>query len=469
MQENIQHIQSQLQQCRQQLAASEAKFRNIITKNADGMIVIDQTGAIRFANPAAEILFNRENPDLTSRMFGYPLVAGETTEIDVFPDNKPPTIAEMRVVKIEWEGEIAYLASLRDISERKQAEQELREAKKSAENAQKRAEAANQAKSEFLSNMSHELRTPLNGILGCAQNLSHAQHLTDHQRKNLDIIIQSGNHLLVLLNDLLDISKIETGQLELSPTSFHFPQALRAILDITRFQAEQKDVNFIYEEDPAIPYTVYGDEKRLRQVLLNLLGNAVKFTHQGDIRLRVATRDVCEECSQEPTQHLLFEVQDTGVGIPADKLEHIFSPFEQVKSRPLSAQGTGLGLAVSQRLLNMMGSELHVTSTEGEGSTFWFVLKFPVLDAVHAAPCQTGDTSACQQEQEVRFTPPPLDVLTKLYNLAVIGDIFEIRKQLEHIDREDLQLTPFAEKLRDLAAKLNILKIQQFLKHYLEE
>jgi signal transduction histidine kinase/DNA-binding response OmpR family regulator len=248
--------------------------------------------------------------------------------------------------------------------------------------AKETADAANRAKSEFLANMSHELRTPLNGILGYSQILQQSKGLDTQEQKGINVINQCGAHLLTLINDILDLSKIEAQKMELCPTEFHLPSFLQGVAEICRIKAEQKGIEFVYHNDGLIPSGVKADEKRLRQVLMNLLSNAIKFTDNGQVTLSVNTQTIRKE-NQAKIYTICVEVEDTGVGIQDEDLEKIFQPFEQVGSVSKQSEGTGLGLAISRRIMDMMGSSLQVNSHPGQGSTFWFTLELP--EALHWA------------------------------------------------------------------------------------
>jgi CheY-like chemotaxis protein len=234
--------------------------------------------------------------------------------------------------------------------------------------------------------MSHELRTPLNGILGYAQILKRDKSLTDKQRGGLDIIQLSGEHLLNLINDVLDLSKIEARKMELHLAGFNFTEFLKNIADIFRISAQQKGLSFVYEPILPLPTGVQGDEQRLRQVLLNLLNNAVKFTEKGGVVLKVGYLS-------PPSSHtgtarkIRFQIEDTGLGIAPEKVNEIFQPFQQVSGRTHLVEGTGLGLAISQKLVWIMGGELQLQSSPGAGSIFWFELDLPeVSDWVDTRP-----------------------------------------------------------------------------------
>ncbi|MFP4009391.1 MAG: ATP-binding protein [Spirulinaceae cyanobacterium] len=253
------------------------------------------------------------------------------------------------------------------------------------ETAKEAAEVASQAKSEFLANMSHELRTPLNGILGYTQIMQQAPNLNDH-RQGITIIDQCGTHLLNLIEDILDLSKIEARRMELYNHDFHLPSFLISVVEMTRIRAEQKQIEFHYVCDPDIPPGIYADEKRLRQVLINLLGNAVKFTHQGSVTFTVLVINRDFDTSP-PTVRLRFSIRDTGVGMSDEELDTVFQPFEQAGSKSARSEGTGLGLAIVREIVQMMGSEVRVSSAPGEGSQFEFEVTFPMATEWASRSC----------------------------------------------------------------------------------
>ncbi|AFZ18018.1 hybrid sensor histidine kinase/response regulator [Allocoleopsis franciscana] len=265
-----------------------------------------------------------------------------------------------------------YVAVHEDITESKQAEQTLHKAKEAAE-------AANRAKSEFLANMSHEFRTPLNGILGYAYILKQEKVLTSKQQNGLNTIQQCGEHLLTLINDILNLSKIEARKMEIYLNDFHFPLFLNNLAEIFRIRAEQKNISFRYTPLSLLPSLVRGDEQKLRQILINLLGNAVKFTETGGVVFKVGYHE----------GKIRFQVEDTGIGIASEKLTEIFLPFHQVENSRHLVEGTGLGLTISKKLAKLMGSTLEVKSQLGSGSVFWLDLDLPeVLESTEIAKRQ---------------------------------------------------------------------------------
>jgi CHASE2 domain-containing sensor protein/nitrogen-specific signal transduction histidine kinase/DNA-binding NarL/FixJ family response regulator len=244
------------------------------------------------------------------------------------------------------------------------------------------ADVANQAKSEFLANMSHELRTPLNGILGYAQILERSKTLSHKELEGIGIIHRCGSHLMNLINDILDLSKIEARKLELYPIDIKLNTLLSDVIETCRIRAQQKGIAFHTKISHDIPTYVHVDEKRLRQILINLLGNAIKFTNQGGVTFKVTTIDTVTTISNPGMQStqvgeaeqkckIRFQIEDTGIGIPQDELAKIFLPFEQVGNATSRVEGTGLGLAICQRIVELMGSQLEVSSQPGDGSIFW--------------------------------------------------------------------------------------------------
>ena len=282
---------------------------------------------------------------------------------------------------VETKDEVGVLAtSLNQLIRRvKQLLQEQQEYTAQLEQAKEAADAANQAKSEFLANMSHELRTPLNGILGYTQILSRMP-LTQQQQKGIGIIHQCGSHLLTLINDVLDLAKIEARKLELYPTPCYLPALLQGVVEVSRLKAEQKSLDFLYQAPENLPTGIITDEKRLRQVLLNLLGNAIKFTDRGRVTFNVQAAQAghSHQSAPSPTVQLHFQIADTGSGMSPDQLEAIFLPFEQVGTPKRQKEGTGLGLAISQNIVKMMGSSIEVSSQLGAGSVFEFEIECPL-------------------------------------------------------------------------------------------
>ncbi len=363
------------------LAESDLRANLVIDTAHDAFISIDARGTIVTWNARAEHIFGWTRAEAIGRSMDETIIPERFREahrrgIKRFLDTgEAPVLNQLlelaalhrsgREFPIEititaplrLAGGVFFGAFLRDISDRRERDDQLRVAKESAE-------AATRAKSEFLANMSHELRTPLNGVLGYAQLLQRDPGLTSTQRESLDAIAKCGSHLLDLINDVLDLSKIEAGRLDIEPTPTDLGQLTVDLHYVLADTARRKGLRLTMTIAPEVPHHVIVDGRHLRQVLLNLLGNAVKFTLEGEVALAI---------SRDAYDRLLFEVRDTGIGIEPDALEVIFKAFTQTRAGAL-AGGSGLGLTISQHLIRRMGDRLHVESTPGVGSRFYFAL-----------------------------------------------------------------------------------------------
>lgn len=368
---------------------------------------------------------------------------------------------EARIVPLR-ENEV--LLMVRDITDRKQVELELKQAKEAAE-------VASQAKSIFLANISHELRTPLNVILGFAQAIQRDLLLPLEQRENISTIYRSGEHLLTLINDILDVAKIESGRITLDESKFDLKALLRSLRDMFRQSAEVKGLHLSLSLDPALPQYVITDGKKLRQILINLVGNAIKFTDRGSVTLRVS---VAPELSHElatgeieqnsaATISLRFTVEDTGIGIAPTDLTIIFDAFTQARTERTAAEGTGLGLTITRRFVQLMGGQISVTSTLGQGSTFSVTMLMRSLPASETAllpsmhqgigleagqqidadetdPLEVNEQSAVVGLQPSDLTVMPWNWLDHLYQAAWHCDDEEILHLLQQIPAEHFSL-----------------------------
>ncbi|MFC6048526.1 ATP-binding protein, partial [Methylobacterium hispanicum] len=298
-------------------------------------------------------------------------------------------------VEADAEGRTARVIGLTlDTTARKVAEIALSEAKAVAEAARAEAERANRAKTDFLASMSHEIRTPLNAVIGFTDLMLASGRLDPGNRRQAELVRSSGNALLTVVNDILDFSKVEAGAIELVEASFPLLALIDNCVSIVRGPADAKGLELRLRMDPALPRWLKGDENRLRQVLFNLLNNAVKFTAAGSVTL-----DVAPEEGSSGADRLRFRVIDTGIGIPKDRQNRLFQRFSQVDdSIQRDFGGTGLGLAICRHLVELMGGEIGVSSVDGGGSTFWFTVRMPRASApaevaapvLAAAPRRTG-------------------------------------------------------------------------------
>ena len=355
--------------------SEQGRLRSIVERLADGIVIVDATGVIRFANPAAEQLVGRNRDQLVGSQLGFPVVVGESTEVEVVHPGHGAITAELRVVDVEWAGAPALLVSLRDITHRKRAAERERQLERERA-ARAEAEASSQAKSEFLAMMSHELRTPLNAVIGYAEllDLGVAGALTNEQRHQLSRIRTSGRHLLGLVNEVLDLAKIEAGRLSVNIGVARTGEAADAALSLVQSHADEKGIRFAANCLGDGDAFYVGDEDRVRQILINLLSNAVKFTERGgQVALECGTTNDPDVEARLPEcpKWVYFQVRDTGIGIPPEHLPVIFDPFVQVETgHTRSTDGSGLGLTISRRLARLMGGDLSVRSAVGAGSVF---------------------------------------------------------------------------------------------------
>jgi PAS domain S-box-containing protein len=380
-----------------ELHVSQVLKAAILEAALDPILTVDARGRLTQFNPAAEHIFGYTRAEALEEVRGEQLLpalrpapgqaggaplgrrfesVGRRKDGGEFP-------VEMIVVLLHLEGEALYTAYVHDITERKRADAELLQAKEAAE-------AASRAKSEFLANVSHEVRTPLNGILGMT-DLALQTDLDAEQRDYLGMVRSSSDALLAVINDLLDYSKIEAGKMHLDPVDFDVRELVDATLRPLALRAHAKGLELTYHVRPNVPEMLVGDSFRLQQVLVNLVGNAVKFTEHGEVAVQVETTAFAQS---EVGLHVT--VRDTGIGIPADKHAIIFSPFAQADgSTTRRFGGTGLGLSISARLVDLMGGHIWLESEPGQGSTFHFTVRLARSFTVSTAQRALQGRTAC--------------------------------------------------------------------------
>ena len=379
---------------------SEVHLRALVDTAVDGVIVTDAAGIVQDYNPACERLFGYSAEEIIGRNVAMlipalaqdanaaqgartgsapqPRILGMAGELEgrrrdgsVFP-------LELSIGESVQEGEQAFVGIIRDITARKANEAALQAAKE-------QAEAASHAKSLFLANMSHEIRTPMNAILGYAQVLERDPELPAAERPAVRAVLRAGNYLMELIDDILDLSKIEAGAMQVEHTTFDLQELVDELGDMFRVRCEQKRLDWRVESH-ITQAMVHGDAKKLRQVLINLLGNAVKFTEHGSVTLRIDHHD----------SHYTFAVTDTGPGISSEERQAILEPFHQGDQGVVKG-GTGLGLTLSQRQIQVMGGELEITSQPGEGSRFAFSVVLP--------PAAASAPAGLRQQRVLRLAP----------------------------------------------------------------
>ena len=352
-----------------QLAAQKTKsqqqIQQLITENADGILVVDRQKIVRFVNPAALKLFNKLEAELIDYPLGFPVVNGDYLEVDIPQKDKTTIVAQMRVSEIEWQGKKASIVSLRDITKLKQAEEERIQLLK-------QTQAANRSKDEFLAVLSHELRTPLNPILGWAQILSRGG-LSQAQVKQGAAIIQRNAQLQTkLIEDILDISRIIRGKLSLQTTPVNLTTVIKNTLETVQLSANAKSIQIDTDLDSNVGL-VQGDATRLQQVVWNILSNGIKFTPNGG---KIAIKLTSVETTDKFAPQAMIQIEDTGKGIDSEFLPYVFDYFRQAESTTNRSEGgLGLGLAIVRRLVELHGGEVTVSSSGiGQGTTFTILL-----------------------------------------------------------------------------------------------
>ena len=381
------------------LASSQEHLRLIVATALDAMVLMDAQGKIAGWNPQAMATFGWARAEVIGKMMseviiparyreahsrglkrfletGEGPILNKRIEITALHRNGHEFPVEMAVSPVRLRGSLSFSAFIRDITERKHAELELKQAKEAAEQ-------ASRAKSEFLANMSHEIRTPMNGVIGMT-DLALDTDLTPEQREYLEMVRDSAASLLTLINDILDFSKIEAGKFFLDSIDFDFNESLATTIKMLAPRAHQKGLELAYVVSPDVPTALVGDPSRLRQIITNLVGNAVKFTERGEVVLRVEAESLAET-----ETYLHFSISDTGMGVPQEKQKAIFEPFVQADgSMTRKYGGTGLGLAISTSLVNQLGGRIWLVSEVNKGSTFHFTARFALakIPAVRTTP-----------------------------------------------------------------------------------
>ncbi|MBA3922188.1 MAG: response regulator, partial [Nostocaceae cyanobacterium] len=403
----------------QKLSKSESQIRAVFEAMTDAILLIDEHDRIEVAPTNLDVLYTSDTGILNLTVEKFFAEEGE-----IWFSKVKLALETQQTVNFEYSLSVNdrsywFTASIsplpnksviwvaRDISDRKQVEAAMQQALIAAD-------SANRAKSEFLTNMSHELRTPLNAILGFSQVLKNDNTLTPTQQEQLLIIRRSGEHLLKLINDVLEMSKIEAGKTTLNENNFDLICLLEEIAEVLRFKAESAGLQLIFDYPSDLPRYIRTDESKLRQVLLNLIVNAIKFTESGGVVVRV--KGGCGE----KTVSLLFEVEDTGVGIASEAMETLFEPFVQIESGK-TQEGTGLGLPISRKFVQLMGGDISVRSVLGSGTICQFEIKVSLVEATAM--------SHCLPTQRVKALAPNQPT----YRILVVDDRTESRQLIIHL------------------------------------
>ncbi len=372
----------------EKLRTSEEKLRAVFEAMTDIVLVIDEQGRIEIAPTNPRRLYDSETDPILQTIEQFFL----EEKSEIWFSKIQQALTTQQTVNFDYSlplnnREAWFTASIspmpnncviwvaRNIDKRKQAEAAMQEAKESAE-------AANRAKSTFLANMSHELRSPLNVILGFCQLLTRSQCLNPEQQENITIMTRSGEHLLTLINNVLDLSKIEAGRTTLHEINFDLYGLLDDLDDMFQAKADDKNLQLVFDRTGDVPQYIRTDQVKLRQVLINLINNALKFTQTGRVSVRVRGEpESRRKTNHTPHSTITFEVEDTGAGIASDELENIFEAFVQTQIGIESQEGTGLGLSIARKFVQLMGGEISITSVVGQGTIFNFDIKITKVNA----------------------------------------------------------------------------------------
>jgi len=455
--------EAQVRKTESDLVKSQALYQAVVEDQTELICRYRPDGTLTFANKAFCDYFQQPSNSLECKPFELPVYPDDQEAYNKSFDELTPenqvTHIEHRVRvnnKIQWlrwtrrcivdeQGNIIdYQDVGRDITQRKKNEQALIEAREAAD-------LANQAKNAFLANMSHELRTPLNGILGYAQFLEKRLKNESSYNESLEGIVTCSNHLLTLINDILELSRNTKETLSLSNETFSFREFLQGIDSFARLQTQEKRLAYISGISKNLPKYVKSDEKRLRQVLINLLGNAVKFTIKGQVEFQVI-----------PQNHpfIRFVIKDTGIGIPKEQLHQIFNMFQKASAQGQYVEGAGLGLTVCRRLLSMMDSTLHVESTVNQGSTFWFDIS---MDTVNQAPEPSIKEKSQKEPIQAQISLPKKTEIEQLIQTARMGNVFGVEKQLINILDASPALSEWGEIVKSYTEAFQLKELVDYL------
>jgi PAS domain S-box-containing protein len=416
------------------LRESRERYRLLAENSTDMISRQTPTGIFQYVSPACRNLLGYEIEEMVGHSvfeFVHPQDVKTIKEVDEAQSERPSISVTIyrarrkdnsyiwletthRLIRDSKTGrELEIVAVSRDVTKRKQVEEALQRTNAELQSAKEAAEAANKAKSAFLANMSHELRTPLNAILGFARLMAQSQSLLPDHEEYLDIISRSGEHLLTLINDVLDMSKIEAGRTTFNENNFDLHRLLDDLQNMFRWRIAEKHLQLIFECAPNVPRYVCTDEVKLRQVLINLLSNAIKFTTEGEVSLRVSrvngqrpvAKDQEKPASTIDNRQLIihFEVEDTGPGIDPNELDSMFEPFVQAKSDQQAQEGTGLGLPISRKFVQLMGGALAVSSRLGQGSLFKFAIPVELADPIQSQESITQKRVIALEPDQPRY------------------------------------------------------------------